>query len=156
MIHAVIDICCTIFASKSKFTFASVMCKMINTFSAILAWAKFRSGAIRNFGLAVFSRISIGTLALVRSNFINTRGIVLATIAKTMPRVLIKLDLTNANVPMDILENTAKPKFLIAPLLNLAHAKMAENVLIILHITLANVNLDLLAKIVQQISMTAW
>ena len=57
---------------------------------------------------------------------------------------------------MDILENTAKPKFLIAPLLNLAHAKMAENVLIILHITLANVNLDLLAKIVQQISMIAW
>ena len=57
---------------------------------------------------------------------------------------------------MDILENSAKPKFLIAPLLNLAHAKMAENVLIILHITLANVNLDLLAKIVQQISMIVW
>ena len=70
MIHTIIDICCTIFASKSKFTFASVMCKMINTFSAILAWAKFRSGAIRNFGLAEFSRISIGALALVRSNFI--------------------------------------------------------------------------------------
>ena len=70
MIHAIIDICCTIFASKSKFTFASVMCKMINTFSAILAWAKFRSGTIRNFGLAEFSRISIGALALVRSNFI--------------------------------------------------------------------------------------
>merc|ERR1712038_1334315 len=62
----------------------------------------------------------------------------------------------NANAPMDILANFAKPKFPIAPLLNLAHAKMAENVLIILHITLANVNLDLLAKIARQISMIAW
>ena len=77
-------------------------------------------------------------------------------VAKTMPRVLTKLDLTNANVQMDILANFAKPKFPIAPLLNLAHAKMVENVLIILHITLANVNLDLLAKIARQISMIAW
>ena len=91
MIHAIIDICCAIFASKSKFTFASVMCKMINTFAAILAWAKFRSGAIGNFGLAKFARISICTLALIRSNFVNTRGIVLATITIT----IIRVDLTS-------------------------------------------------------------
>ena len=82
--------------------------------------------------------------------------IVLETDAKTMQHVWIKLAPMSANVLVDTLENSAKPKFLIAPLLNLAHAKMAENVLIILHITLVNVNLDLLAKIVQQISMIVW
>ena len=91
MIHAIIDIRRAIFASKSKFTFTSVMCKMINTFAAILAWAKFRSGAIGNFGLAKFARISICTLALIRSNFVNTRGIVLATITIT----IIRVDLTS-------------------------------------------------------------
>ena len=74
--------------------------------------------------------------------------IALATDAKTTPLVSIKSDLTNANVPEDILENSAKPKYHFAQRQNSARAKMAGNAWIISLIILASVSRALPEKTV--------
>ena len=77
--------------------------------------------------------------------------IVLETDAKTMQHVWIKLALMSANVLVDTLENSAKPKSHFAPLRNLVHAKMVANVLTISHITLVNAKMDSVGKTVHEI-----
>ena len=77
--------------------------------------------------------------------------IVLETDAKTMQHVWIKLAPMSANVLVDTLENSAKPKSHFVPLRNSVHAKMVANVLTISHITLVNAKMDSVGKTVHEI-----
>lgn len=78
------------------------MSKVINAFTPILAGAELGRGAKRNFSLAKFPRKSPGALAFVGPDFIDTRGVVLASIANAIIGVELApraFESTRANAP---------------------------------------------------------
>lgn len=87
MVDTIIDVIGAIFSRESGFALTSVVGKVVDTFSAILARCEFWSGTKRDFGLAEFTRESSSALALIRSDFIDTTGIVLASVANAIIRV---------------------------------------------------------------------
>ena len=81
VVHAVVDVVSAVHPRESRLTLASVMSKVVNALTSILAGAELGSGTKGDFGLAEFPGESAGTGALVGPDFVDTGGIVLTSVA---------------------------------------------------------------------------
>lgn len=85
VILAVVNVFRTIGTAIAWCTFARVMCKVVNAFSAILAWIEFRTEW--NFRFAILSRETGWALACIRFNTIDACAVVLALILTAIVNV---------------------------------------------------------------------